>query len=99
MEQDPTTDQQVSDYYHDIFQSIKDGNQEFVIRNFDADFGRVYDLYSYAGKVTHHGYVHQEYGYGCTAYTSDPPKPLNREPLHLEHAKLLLKESIKEAKL
>ena len=80
------------------FQAIKDGATEYVVRNFDADHGRVYDLYSYiGGRVVNHGMVHEEYGYGSTAYRTDEHNksiPLNDKALYVEHAKLLLLHEI-----
>ncbi len=94
LEREPVTDEEVSRYYQWQFASIKAGATEFVVRNFDADFGRVHDLYKYTGKVQLLGYVHQEYDWGCTAYQAvgRTNLSLNKEPLSLEDAKDKLME-------
>lgn len=99
-ERDPRTDEEVRQYYQEKFQSLKDGNPEFIVRNFDADFGRCHDLYMKhppeAKKPRFVGSVHQEYDYGCTAYdhTNKEYRTLNDKPLALEAAKQLLRRTV-----
>lgn len=40
-----TDEQSKADYYRDRMSDAKEGKPTWVARNFDADFGRVYDFY------------------------------------------------------
>lgn len=100
-ERDPYNEEETKLWYRWAFHALKANSPEpsFIPRNFSADFGRCHDLYSYiGGKVINHGYVHEEYGWGSTAYQNieNRPTPLNKEPLLAEQAKELLLRAINE---
>lgn len=63
------TDEAHVEYYKDKIESIKNGHDEFVVRNFDSDLGRVYDFYgTRQDKVRWLGMVVNDYGFGCEVY-------------------------------
>lgn len=67
--ENPVTDQDIEQYYKDKIESLKNGNDEFIIRNFDSDLGRLYDYYgTRQEKVRWLGMVINDYGFGCEAY-------------------------------
>jgi hypothetical protein len=71
MEQFPNPDntQEKEDYYKQKIESIKQGNAEFLIRNFDGDFGKIHDYYK---NRKWQGYIDQEYGYACGVFHNAP---------------------------
>lgn len=95
-EQDPTNEFETERYYQWQFASLKANGHALIVRNFEADLGRVTDLWTYDGKPKHEGYIQNDYGYGCDVnqLVNGRYQRLNEKPLVYEAAELLLKRTV-----
>lgn len=94
----PQTEAEHEAYYADAIEKIKNGQTTWVQRSFDADSGRVLDLFS---DKQYRGYIEQEYDdMACDVYLvpSDDPageaRRINYQRVSVAYAASLLLSAI-----
>lgn len=81
----PATDEAHEAYYREAMEKIKNGETVWVQRTFDADSGRVLDLFD---DKKYRGYIEQEYDdMMCDVYMAPPDDPAG-EPRRINYQRV-----------
>lgn len=82
---EPTDKEGIRQYYESAIARIEAGETVVVRRNFDADFGRVYDVFA---DQKHVGFVEQEYEDMLCGVYKTPVDSLDGGPIALTNERL-----------